>query len=161
MMYYQSMKEMVLDAGRAGRPPFLQQQSQSFFLSSSFGEMDGGEAIHCSSPLCLMRHGSRKKQGEEMSSSSSGLPQVDDGGLLDHPSFYDYQIGEKKAHKDGLDRRSRLRGSVGSFLRWLTLCASGNAIGFFRSCLLPGDCHSLGSKIVLQFMLCCRLVGIT
>ena len=88
------------------------------------------------------------------------LPQVDDGGLLDHPSFYDYQIGEKEAHKDGLDRRWRLRGSVGSFLRWLTLCASGNAIGFFRSCLLPGDCHSLGSKIVLQFMLCCRLVGI-
>ena len=56
---------------RAAWPPFLQQQSQSFFLSSSFGEMDGGEAIHCSSPLCLMRHGSRKKQGEEMSSSSS------------------------------------------------------------------------------------------
>ena len=29
-------------------------------LFSFFWEMDGGEAIHCSSPLCLMRHGRRE-----------------------------------------------------------------------------------------------------
>ena len=38
-----------------------QEHKQSNVLFSLFfWEMDGGEAIHCSSPLCLMRHGRRE-----------------------------------------------------------------------------------------------------